>query len=194
MRTRWWVTALVFVVITVVAVVLGTTMGNLYANRRVGAERQARSTELQDYFRQNVKGIDVGKPFPNISLLSADLESTYEAAKILPNGGLILFLSSSCEACFDAIDQLAEAAKSSPHTKGRLALIVFRDGREAERYIKDKGYDLPLYLDLEAALVRDYGIMAFPSYFVLDASGNLSAMGAFEAGKDAMTDLVNSMP
>ena len=89
------------------------------------------------------------------------------------------FWASTCSPCKAEMPDL-QAAYDAYGEDIHFVLVnvgaAMDDSREqAEAYLAQEGYTLPVYYDLDFNAISAYGANAFPLTFFIDAGGNLSA-------------------
>jgi len=177
MKTSRWKVVLLLLGVVVAAGVLGTTIGSLYGEQRAGAERAARDAEVREYLLKSIRQIEVGKAFPEVTLGSPDSAHQYLIHELLPRGGVLVFVSAGCESCFQAVDALSAARRRVGRGAPDVIVVVIGDPSGLSQYIADHGYGIPVFRDWQQALVKEYGVRAFPCYFVLDNDLHLTHIG-----------------
>ena len=104
-----------------------------------------------------------------------------------------------CKAEMPDIQKLYE--KSS--TEGEDAVIVLgvaapnmgQEGSEEEiaAFMEEKGYTYPVLMDTEGELFNSYGIMSFPTTFMIDRDGNVFGYVSGMLSADMMDSIVRQM-
>ena len=96
---------------------------------------------------------------------------------LLPDGGLILYVSPSCPQCETAMANLAKAQESLGDGMPPLLIIVEGDASAIVEFIAPLGLRAQVYSDVTGALRRDHGISIFPCYFRLDTDLRITGYG-----------------
>ena len=88
-------------------------------------------------------------------------------------------------------------------TEGEDAVIVLgvaapnmgQEGSEEEiaAFMEEKGYTYPVLMDTEGELFASYGIMSFPTTFMIDRDGNVFGYVSGMLSADMMDSIVRQM-
>lgn len=191
MNRRWWKRAAVYVGIVVVAAVLGTIAGDIYAERKAYDVRAARDAELLQYMKANIQGVEIGRPFPDLTIWTGDGSEAFALRDILPAGGVMVFLAADCQSCFDAVDAVAKGREAAGDRAKDVVIVANGETSKLEAYIADRGLALPVYRDMEQSLIRDYHVLTFPSYFCMDSNFVVTEFGATKSNPDVLRDILS---
>jgi peroxiredoxin len=124
-----------------------------------------------------LRGIEIGKPFPNIPLWTADGAKSTTLHDLLPDGGMVFYVSSVCESCIDAVAALNDAILAADGTIRSVALISDSKSETLAKTMNERGIVLPLYADLEDRLLGEHNVRTTRTFFVLGQGWILNQMG-----------------
>jgi len=101
--------------------------------------------------------------------------TTLDGATVdVPNGegrpAVIYFWASWCQICKAMQSSIRSVAQDTP-----LVSVALLSGDEAEvrEYVKREGFEVPVILDQEGAIGKDYGIRGVPAVFILGPDGTI---------------------
>lgn len=60
-----------------------------------------------------------------------------------------------------------------------------------EQFLEDNGFDYPVVMDTTSEIFQQYGIMAFPTTFMIDTDGNIFGYVTGTLTKDMMQDIID---
>ena len=167
----------IYLGIVVVGGALGSVLGGFYGDIRADAQAEEVMQEVRNYLSVQAPGIRQGRPFPEI-VVQADYESEGRlVGDLLPDGGLILYVTPSCSQCENAMVNLAKAQKSLGNGMPPLLLLVEGDARDIANFITPLGLKAQVYSDVTSALAKEHGIRIYPCYFRLDANMHITGYG-----------------
>ncbi|MFC1475931.1 TlpA family protein disulfide reductase [Candidatus Zixiibacteriota bacterium] len=187
MVVSWLRTAVIYVVAIVLVAVLGTWLGSMYGSYRGEAKRTEQRAAYQNYLEENIVGINLGLPFPDIAVEAPGDHRMYSVRELLPQGGLFIYLTMGCESCLGTIEKLAQAQREAGEDIQPVLLVTYKDTQELSDSLKQRGILLPLYRDVEATLVADFRVATLPTTFLLDEDGIVRKM---IAGMDSPREFV----
>lgn len=190
MKRRSILTVILYAGSVVVVGIAGIALGSAWGTR-VGASKSANvQAGMQEYLETNVKGLEIGAPFPEINLWPADGSPAVTTTELLTKGGLIVFVSTGCKTCIDAATALNFAIKSQVNAP--LAMLICRgESDQLRTEMAEHGIDLPLYRDVEDAFIRQYHVLTQPTAFLIGPNGVLSDIRAVSANKSDFTEMLN---
>ena len=192
MRRRNLVWALGVIVVLAVALLAGSWVGTRFGVFRAEAGRQEEQTQLQGFLEENIEGISVGQPFPDLVLWTADGRQAFHLRELLPRGGVLFFFAAECDVCRDAVEALSTAMRTlGTSSKPVIAATGARPDRLLEG-MAARGVDLPLYCDMQESLRRDHKVATARTFFVLDSAGVLTAMGTREVDPAEYMEVIAS--
>lgn len=175
-RGRWRTGALFIILPSLVGAGMWI-LGTAYGDRRAEQERNFRRSELERFQTANVQELAVGFPLPDFSVYGDDGVAV-PVQEALPAGGLIVYVSSGCESCFDAAEGLGRALLR-PDLVGSPAIMLVRgDGSAIRALCQDRGFALRVFEDREDAMAERFHVWALPSHVMFDADGIVTVIGA----------------
>ena len=155
--------------------IVGIALGSMWGTHEGHAKRDELQAGLQKYLETNVHGLEIGARFPEVNLWPADGSEAVTSSDLLAHGGLVLFVSTGCKTCIDAVSALNRAVKTTGTS--RPVFLVCRsecEGLQVE--MKERSISFPIYRDMEDAFIRRYNILTQPTAFLVEPSGILSSM------------------
>ena len=121
----------------------------------------------------------------------------YRGKTIFPN-----FWATWCPPCKAEMPDIQKLYEKSA-TEGEDAVIVLgvaapnmgQEGSEEEiaAFMEEKGYTYPVLMDTEGELFNSYGIMSFPTTFMIDRDGNVFGYVSGMLSADMMDSIVRQM-
>lgn len=99
-----------------------------------------------------------------------------KANAAIPSGesGVVYFFAPWCSICRASIDNLDDLVKSGEIAWARVVALDYSTVDEVRKFITDTEVSLPVILG-STDTARDWQIQGFPTYFVIDADGNISS-------------------
>lgn len=88
--------------------------------------------------------------------------------------GVVYFFAPWCFYCRNSIDNLDELVSSGKLAWARIVALEYGDLDEVRDFIDETGVDLPVLLGSQQT-TKDWQIRAFPTYFVIDETGEISS-------------------
>ena len=86
--------------------------------------------------------------------------------------GVVYFFAPWCFYCRASIDNLDELVASGQLSWARVVALEYESLDEVREFIREAGVSLPVLLG-SAQTTRDWQIRGFPTYFVIDGSGQI---------------------
>jgi thiol-disulfide isomerase/thioredoxin len=114
------------------------------------------------------RGLVSGTPPP---IREATLDgATFDVPNRERRPAVIYFWASWCQICKAMQGSIRSVAQDAP-----LVSVALLSGDETEvrDYIKREGFDVPVILDRDGTIGRDYGIRGVPAVFILGPDGNI---------------------
>jgi thiol-disulfide isomerase/thioredoxin len=103
------------------------------------------------------------------------LDGSGEAAAIqLGEVGVVYFFAPWCFYCKTSIDNLDELVADGRIAWGTAVALDYEDIAEVEEFIRETNVSLPVLLG-DPRVAADWGVRAFPTYYVIDAQGRISS-------------------
>ncbi len=169
---------LLFAVAFCAVVVGGLALGPVLGRYKLAADRTDDRASYQSYLEENILGIEVGKMFPDIPVWSIDGTSAYGIHELLPAGGMLLYVSSGCEACARTLKSIGQVREARRGDSFDVILVVRGDPGEFTSLADSLGTDVPMYHDAEDAFARVFHVSTFPTAFRLANGGLLTRIVA----------------
>jgi peroxiredoxin len=180
-----------YLVLAAGGLVVGILAGGGYSKWRAEAATAKESAQLQTFLEQSLHGIGVGQPFPDVPIWSVDGQKAYLVPELLPEGGLILFVSGVCPSCYTSMNALKSAADDLG-SRVLPAIIICNDApSDLAQYTRDHGIHIAVYHDREQRLSRMYGVVTLPTYIRLGADQRITAIGAEARTVDQLKELLS---
>jgi len=147
------------------ACLLGFGGGNafIYLQSRISA-REANS-DLMSFLESTISGIEVGSVFPEFPVWSTDDGSGVFLSELLPEGGIILFLSSGCVSCNEIMTQIAHEGNLAEKLSDKLVIVVDGNVEPLIRFTDSLNLEFGVYQDIERHLSLNHQVRAFPAFF-----------------------------
>ena len=184
-------TVLPFAIAVVAVIALGSWLGGVYGRHRALERRAANVSAQTRTLHESVRGIEVRSPLPAVLLWSVDGERSFEIHQRLPQGGVVLLVSPSCDICVGSAQELQQAiasVKSSPINAILLADQMLGSA-DFERTLKARNIGLPVYSDLQEVFRREYRVTANPAYFIINEDGVVTHLGAGVPGVSQLAEV-----
>lgn len=107
--------------------------------------------------------------------IRALLDGSGKAAAIRPGEvGVVYFFAPWCFYCKTSIDNLDELVADGRIAWGTAVALDYESIAEVEEFIRETGVSLPVLLG-DPRVAADWGVRAFPTYYVIDAEGRISS-------------------
>jgi len=169
------------VALAAVGVWLGSTLGRHQAD----AAAESNRAERQAFMEKTMREIEVGKPFPDATVWSADGSQAYRIAELTPTGGLIVYVSIGCPRCIDAVEALNQARQSAGPQAPPVIVVTAGDPAGLAGALDNRDITIPIYQDTEDAFTRRFGVTTTPTCFLLDGRGVVTKVAtAVESSTD----------
>jgi thiol-disulfide isomerase/thioredoxin len=107
------------------------------------------------------------------------------------------FWASWCGWCVQEMPEFSEVY-SEKKDEVRFLFIDWTDGKSetiesAQNYMKENGFDLPVYFDTDQDAVSAYGLTGIPATFFIGKEGYLVSGGAGAISKDSLLDGIQAI-
>ena len=107
-------------------------------------------------------------------LRAADSPSDSLAAAVSGKTGIVYFFAPWCGVCRASIGNLDSLVARGQVAWGTVVALDYADAEEVRDFIDRTGVSLPVLLG-EAQTAADWSVRAFPTYYVIDASGRIDS-------------------
>jgi thiol-disulfide isomerase/thioredoxin len=115
--------------------------------------------------------LPIGEAAPLTSL--ALLQSQNIQSAVQPGqSGIVYFFAPWCAYCRNSIGNLDDLLAGGSVGWVSAIALDYADAGEVLEFVKDTGIDLPVLMG-NGQTAQDWGIKGFPTYFVIDAAGNI---------------------
>ena len=166
---KWIIGVLCFVLVITGAYLLYNKLSGEYSGGNTIAEENAAQNEDKETAPQKAPDFTVtDKDGKQVKL------SDYYGRPIVLN-----FWASWCPPCKAEMPDFNKAYKENPEIQ--FLMVNATGGREtldsAKKFIKESGYEFPVFFDSEYNAVSAYGASSLPMTFFIDKNGNLTAHG-----------------
>lgn len=97
-------------------------------------------------------------------------------ANAVPIGkpGIVYFFAPWCTVCKTSIDNLDDLVREGNIAWGSAIALDYGDTDEVQAFIDKTGVSLPVYMG-HTGTASDWSIRAYPTYYVIDADGQISS-------------------
>ncbi len=119
------------------------------------------------------RSLPVNEPVPETVL--ALLDGTGMRSAVSPGEtGIVYFFAPWCFYCRRSIGNLDDLVGEGRVAWGTVVALDYSDVDEVQTFIENTGVTLPVLMGTGQTAV-DWGIRGFPTYFVIDAQGQISS-------------------
>lgn len=176
-----------------VAGILGSWLGSAYSQSRMKLRRAQTEAEGAQAMAAKAGGIAVGRKFPDFPLWSADDSSAVsDVVELLPVGGLLVSVVSSCQTCLDVAVSLQQARELLG--KHACGIVLLLNGQPDDTFLSSlqkHGVDIPVYVDAQQLLTQEYSVLNNPTYFMTDAAGFVRFVGSGPRTPEELSEIIN---
>ncbi len=88
--------------------------------------------------------------------------------------GVVYFFAPWCGYCRHSIGNLDDLVAAGTIAWGTVVALDYSSRDEVDEFIRETGVDLPVLMGAQRT-AADWGVRAFPSYFVIDENGLISS-------------------
>lgn len=159
--------------------------------RRANSEKDQQAQTLFD------AGLNPYRGKQNLKVVLPKLSGeTFDLAQLKGKVVLVNFWASWCRPCVTEIPslmRLKDKLKDQPFAI--VAINVGESKQQIEAFKARIPFDFPVVLDLEGQAVRDWGVYAYPSNFLLDKQGvaRYAYRGALEWDDESVVKVIQSL-
>mgnify|MGYP001820266836 FL=1 len=120
----------------------------------------------------NTRQLPQGEAVPPLALQQLD-SNVFESQ--LPEGGVgvVYFFAPWCFYCKNSIDNMEKLVIDGDIAWARAVALDYSSLDEVRQFVKETGLTQPVLLG-NRTTITDWNINAYPTYFVLDARGNIT--------------------
>jgi peroxiredoxin len=122
------------------------------------------------------RDLPIDQPAPETVLALLD-GSGIRSAVVPGEAGIVYFFAPWCFYCRSSVGNLQDLIDEAYVNWGTLVALDYSDTGEVQAFIDKTGVSLPVLMG-DAQTAGDWGIRAFPTYYVIDADGQISSRSA----------------
>jgi len=115
--------------------------------------------------------LDEAAPETVLALLG---DSEVRSAVTAGETGIVYFFAPWCFYCRSSISNLQDLVEDGYVNWGTVVALDYADADEVRSFIEKTGVSLPVLMG-NAQTASDWGVRAFPTYYVIDAEGRISS-------------------
>lgn len=119
------------------------------------------------------RDLPIDEPAPQTLLSLLDSPGIQSAVRE-GEAGIIYFFAPWCFYCRTSIDNLDKLLNNGKLAWATAVALDYGDADEVREFVNETGIGLPVLLG-NAGTARDWSVKAFPTYYVIDAEGNISS-------------------
>jgi peroxiredoxin len=119
------------------------------------------------------RNLPVDEPAPETVLALLD-GSGIQSAMIRGEAGIVYFFAPWCFYCRSSIGNLQDLVEEDYVGWGTVIALDYENTDEVQGFIDKTGVALPVLMG-NAQTASDWGVRAFPTYYVIDAEGRISS-------------------
>lgn len=119
------------------------------------------------------RDLPISEPAPLTVLPRLDADAT-ESAIRTGETGVVYFFAPWCGVCRVSIDNLDDLVEAGRVPWGVVVALDYADAEEVSRFIDETGVSLPVLMG-DAQTAADWSIRGFPTYYVIDADGQIAS-------------------
>lgn len=119
------------------------------------------------------RNLPVDEPAPETLLALLD-GSGVASAREEGAAGVVYFFAPWCFYCKSSISNLDELVADGRITWGRAVALDYESPSAVQEFVDETGISLPVLMGT-AQTASDWSIRGFPTYYVIDAQGNISS-------------------
>jgi len=119
------------------------------------------------------RNLPVDQPAPDTILPLLD-GSGMRSALTRGETGIVYFFAPWCFYCRTSIGNLDDLVAGNEAAWGVAVALDYADAGEVRAFVDETGISLPVLMG-DASTAGDWSVRAFPTYYVIDASGRISS-------------------
>src|SRR3972149_4057829 len=173
-RLRVGFTILGVVIGAIVAVVVGRWVGSSIADSR----SEDQKLQLEAYLARNIQGIEIGRPFPDLTVWTPEGNGSSSIPELLKDGGVVFCVSSVCSSCVEAITSLLQARDRVGSKASPLTIVTSPGAATLVEALADRGIQTQIWCDQQDRLRLEYKVLTTRAWFLLDSSGVVRGLGS----------------
>jgi peroxiredoxin len=117
------------------------------------------------------RDLPIEEPAPDTVLATLGGDASIRAIQT-GKAGVVYFFAPWCFYCRSSIGNLHDLVANGAIAWGTVVALDYGDADEVRAFIDKTGVSLPVLLG-DARTAADWGVRAFPTYFVIDAQGRI---------------------
>ncbi len=142
-----------------------------------GKEQGAASRTPPSHTRAEVRldepgPIRPGTTFPNVSLTTLDGRTLGADELLLGKQSLVLFASTTCEACHELIETWSKEADGLPGDV-QIVTVLDEDVDFARKWREKTGFMFPLFCDTRSAFSQEHDMSVYPTVVGVSPEGRV---------------------
>lgn len=113
------------------------------------------------------------KPAPEISVVPLAGGAPLKLSELKGKVVLLNFWATWCPPCREEIPSMIKLNSAMAGKPFQMVAVSIDEGgkQDVESFLKQTGYNLPTYLDIDGNASRQYGITGVPESFIIDRQG-----------------------
>jgi thiol-disulfide isomerase/thioredoxin len=119
------------------------------------------------------RDLPVDRPAPLTELRLLE-EVRHQAAVVPGEAGVVYFFAPWCFYCRHSIDNLDRLVDEGKIAWASTVALSYGSEAEVTEFVRETGISLPVLLG-ETSTAADWSVTAFPTYYVIDANGEISS-------------------
>jgi len=119
------------------------------------------------------RDLPIDEPAPE-TILALLGDTEVRSAVIAGEPGIVYFFAPWCFYCRSSIGNLQDLVEDGYVNWGTVVALDYGDADEVRSFIEKTGVSLPVLMG-NAQTAADWGVRAFPTYYVIDAEGRISS-------------------
>ena len=119
------------------------------------------------------RDLPIDEPAPQTVLSLLDSPGIQSAVRD-GEAGIVYFFAPWCFYCRTSIDNLDKLVREGNLAWASAVALAYGDVNEVREFVNETGIGLPVLLGT-AGTASDWSVKAFPTYYVIDADGNISS-------------------
>ncbi len=162
----------------------------MYTRSRQSADAAQKLQAREQYLLSSIRGIEVGKSFPDIPLWKPDGAASAQIPDLLPAGGLLIYTSGDCASCTETVKAFGEASRSALGNVPPAVIVLDGDPARLMEFVAKEKINVTVVRDSQRTLYMDNGLVTFPMYFLLDQGQIIRSFGPTQGTIDEFTGLL----
>ena len=119
------------------------------------------------------RDLPIDEPAPE-TILALLGDTEVRSAVIAGEPGIVYFFAPWCFYCRSSIGNLQDLVEDGYVNWGTVVALDYGDADEVRSFIEKTGVSMPVLMG-NAQTASDWGVRAFPTYYVIDSEGRISS-------------------